>query len=181
MARLQSVGLRRIFLGLESFDHNQLRDYRKNISVWQNLKALLILSRLNIAVTASVILANACTTFWQLIRQFIMLRELQRRYFCRPGYEISINNRLEIYRGSALYREYREQGRLIRDHYRKGIHYRLKFFTCLRLQLFVLENKLYFKMVNLGKFIKKLWSQLKWRKKTSLSRPATGLLKLLRE
>ena len=142
MRRLQSAGLKRVFLGLESFDDKHLQHYRKNISAHQNLKALITLYQLKIDVVASVILANAYTTLWDLVKQFIMLFELKRRYFNSPNCRISINKKIEIYRGGAIYREYRQKGLLTKDNYLTGYDYKLKFWTGFRLGLFGFEEKI---------------------------------------
>ncbi|MBN2365994.1 MAG: hypothetical protein JXL67_07485, partial [Calditrichaeota bacterium] len=132
----------RVFIGLESFDQKQLQRFRKGISVRQNLKAVITLYRLKIDVLASLILADAYTTFLDIIHQFIVLYELRRRYFNSPQCRISLNRRIEIYRGSPLYREYKQAGLLTRDHYLHGYDYRMKFLTRLRLKLFDLEAAL---------------------------------------
>lgn len=139
MQRLKQVGLQRVFLGLESFDDRHLQRMRKNITVRQNLRALIILYRLKIDVIASVILADAFTTLRSLISQFITLFELRRRYFNSRHCQISVNHQVLLYQGSRLCREYREQGLLTRDHYLQGYDYRLKFWTGFRLRLFRLE------------------------------------------
>jgi anaerobic magnesium-protoporphyrin IX monomethyl ester cyclase len=139
MTVLKEAGLKRVFIGLESFDDKQLQRFRKNISVRQNLKALIILYQLKIDVLASVILADAFTSLMDVVKQFVVLYELRRRYFNSPQCQISVNRRIEIYRGSTIYEEYRSGGILTRDHYLQGYSYRLKFLTGLRLTLFDLE------------------------------------------
>ena len=96
MLRLKSVGLKRVFLGLESFDQEQLQRYNKGITVRQNLRALRILFRLKIDVIASVILADAHTTVYDLLKQFAVLFRLTRRYFNSRHCRLSINKKLEI-------------------------------------------------------------------------------------
>lgn len=139
MAVLKEVGLKRVFIGLESFDDKQLQRFRKNISVRQNLKALIILYQLKIDVLASVILADAFTSLMDVIKQFVILYEMRRRYFNSSQCQISVNRRIEIYPGSTIYEEYRSKGILTCDHYLQGYSYRVKFWTGLRLKLFDLE------------------------------------------
>ena len=142
MKKLKSVGLQSVFLGLESFDEKQLKRFRKRISVRQNLKAVITLYQLKIDVVASVILADAYTTIRDIIKQFVILFELKRRYFNSPNCQISINQRIEVYRGSAIYSEYRKKGLLTSDHYMENYEYRLKFWTGFRLKMFDLEARL---------------------------------------
>ena len=146
MSRLQSVGLKRVFLGLESFDPKQLQRYNKGISVRQNFKALRLLYTMKIDVIASVILADAHTTLFDLLKQFSVLFRLTRRYFNSKNCQISINKKLEVYRGSRVYQEYKQQGLLTRDDYLLGYDFKLKFLTDLRLRILAVEEKtgLYF-------------------------------------
>lgn len=142
MSILKEAGLKRVFIGLESFDEKQLQRYRKRISPRQNLKAVITLYRLKIDVLASVILADAFTSLLDVVKQFVVLYELRRRYFKSQQCQISVNRRIEIYRGSKIYQEYRARGILTQDHYLHGYAYRLKFLTNLRLKLFDLEIKI---------------------------------------
>ena len=140
MARLKSVGLQRVFLGLESFDEKQLKRFNKNISVRQNLKAVMRLYQLKIDIIASVILADAYTTLWDLLNQFVVLFELKRKYFNSKKCRISVNKKMDIYRGSSTYIDYKSKGLLIEDHYIDGIKYRLKLGTYLRLRMLAFEE-----------------------------------------
>ena len=142
MRRLKSVGLQRVFLGLESFDEKQLQRFKKRISVRQNLKAVITLYRLKIDVIASVILADAFTTLREVVKQFMVLFELRRRYFNSNQCQISVNEKIEVYPGSFIYQEYKRLGLLTRDHYLRGYDYRLRFFTAIRLKLFQFEARL---------------------------------------
>ena len=139
--RLKSVGLQRVFLGLESMDAKQLQRYGKRVSVRQNLKAIIILNKFHVAVIASVILADAFTSLKDLLRQFIFLFELRRRYFKSKNCRISVNKKLEIYRGSAVYQEYKNKKLLTRDDYLSGIDFKLPFTTAIRLKIFAIEEK----------------------------------------
>jgi anaerobic magnesium-protoporphyrin IX monomethyl ester cyclase len=162
MARLQSVGLQRVFLGLESFDEQQLKRFNKRITVRQNLRALITLYQLKIDVLASVILADAYTTIWDLVKQFITLFELRRRYFNSNKCQISVNNKLEVYRGSAVYREYKSKGLLTRDHYMEDYAYKLNFWTNFRLKLFELEGRAGRLILRPGKVFQNLIGTLRW-------------------
>jgi len=148
MRRLKSAGLQRVFLGLESFNQKQLDRLQKGVSIRQNLKALITLYRLEIDVIASVILSDAFTSLREVIDQFFILVQLRRRYFNSRRCQISINQKIEIYRGSLIYQQYKQQGLLSRDHYLDGYDYHLKLGTYLRLKLFDLE-------ASLSRFIRK--------------------------
>jgi len=141
MRCLQTVGLKRVFLGLESFDPNQLQRYQKGISVRQNLRALHILKSEKIDVIASVILADAYTTLYDLLKQFAVLFRLTRRYFNSRECQISVNKKLEVYRGSQVYREYKEKGLLTKDNYLEGYDFKLKPLTNWRLKVLTIEER----------------------------------------
>jgi len=162
MQRLKSAGLQRVFLGLESFDDRQLQRMKKNISVHQNLKALITLYQLKIDVLASVILADAFTTLRDLINQFVTLFELRRRYFNSRQCQISVNHQIQVYPGSLVYREYRDKGLLTRDHYLKGYDYRLKFWTGLRLKLFRIEARVSQVLLKPVKTLRLIWGAVSW-------------------
>jgi anaerobic magnesium-protoporphyrin IX monomethyl ester cyclase len=171
MARLKSVGLQRVFLGLESFDDQQLKRFNKCTSVRQNLRALITLYQLKIDVLASVILADAYTTIKDLIQQFITLFELRRRYFNSNKCQISVNNQLEVYRGSAVYREYKSKGLLTTDHYLGGNNYNINFLTNIRLKMFELEGKAGRLILKPRKVIQNLLSTLQWYYNQLLGNP----------
>ena len=161
MSRLKSVGLQRVFLGLESFDENQLKRFNKNISVRQNLKAVIRLYQLKIDVIASVILADAHTTLWDLLNQFVALFELKRKYFNSKNCQISVNKKMDIYRGSSIYYEYKNKGILTEDHYINGIKYRLKIWTSIRLQILALEELISSMIYNPRLFVNRLLQKYK--------------------
>jgi anaerobic magnesium-protoporphyrin IX monomethyl ester cyclase len=163
LARLKSVGLRRVFLGLESFDEKQLQRFGKRVSVRQNLKALITLYQLRIDVIASVILADAYTTLGDLVKQFIFLFELRRRYFNSQNCQISVNKKIELYRGSAIYKDYKKKGLLTKDHYLKEYKYKLKFWTHIRLNLFSLETFFSRVVLNPIQFLNYLGKAFDWQ------------------
>ncbi len=140
MQTLKSAGLKKIFLGIESFDPKQLVRFNKRITQRQNLKALILLYRMKIDVTVSIILADAYTGFGDLIKQFVFLFELKNRYFNSPLCKISVNKKLEVYRGSAVYHEYKAKGLIKKDHYLGEITYRMKFWTAFRIMLYNIEE-----------------------------------------
>jgi len=142
MILLKNIGLQRVFLGIESFNEAQLIRYNKGISVYKNIKSLITLYKLKIDVITSVILADAHTTLIELLQHFYILYRLRKRYFNSSYCRISINNSIEVYRGSDIYRQYKTNGLLETDDYMHGYHYRLKFWTRWRLKLLDFEEKL---------------------------------------
>ena len=163
MSLLKDAGLQRVFLGLESFDPKQLQRYRKGITVRQNLKAVITLYNLKIDVIASVILADAYTTLWDLLKQFVIIFELRRRYFNSPNCQISVNKKLEIYRGSSVYQDYKANGLLTKDNYFEGYDFKLKLWTDIRLKLFTLEENLGRLILKPGEVMKNMIKSLQWR------------------
>ena len=155
MQKLKSIGLQGIFLGIESFDQAHLDRYNKDTTVYQNLRAIIILYQLRIEFVISIILADAFTRLRDLIVQFYVLYKIQHRYFFNKNCKISINQKLEIYRGSTLYEQYRAMGLLYKDDWYEGYDYQLKFLTELRLKLIKLEGRLYTQWRNFQSDIKK--------------------------
>jgi radical SAM superfamily enzyme YgiQ (UPF0313 family) len=142
MKKLKSIGLQAVFLGIESFDQKHLDRYNKDTTVLTNLKAIITLYQLRIEFIISIILADAFTTLRDMIPQFYLLWKIQRRYFFNQNCKLSINQKLEIYRGSTLYEQYKALGLLYKDDWYEGYDYKLKFFTQLRLDLINLENRI---------------------------------------
>lgn len=132
---LKDAGLQRMFLGVESFDQAHLQRFNKGTTVRQNLKAIILLKKLKIDCIISVILADAFTRLSDLIKQYVLLFWISRRFFNSRDSKISINEKLEIYRGSALYHQYKKQDLLTDDNWFTGYRYRLKMLTALRLKL----------------------------------------------
>ncbi len=143
---LKSAGLRRVFLGIESFDQAHLDRFNKGTTVSQNIRAIILLKQLQIDCIVSVILADAHTRLRDLLLHFYTLFRIRRRYFNSNRSRISINEQLEIYRGSALYRQYKQAGLLTRDNWATGYRYQLKMMTALRLNLARAEKFLWIKI-----------------------------------
>lgn len=141
--QLKKSGVRRIFLGIESFDQDQLDRFGKGTTVRQNVRALILLKQMKIDCIVSVILADAFTGLFTLIKQFFILFRLQQRYFYSRNCKISINEKLELYRGSCIYQHYKNAGLLTCDHWFHGYKYRVKLLTALRLKLVRLEKQIY--------------------------------------
>jgi hypothetical protein len=89
-----------------------------------------------------VILADAYTGLWDLLQQFMLLFQLRRKYFNSRKCQISINKKMDVYRGTAVYAQYKQAGILTRDDYLQGYDYRLKLLTRWRLGLYDLEERL---------------------------------------
>ena len=142
MLLLKSIGLQRVFLGIESFNKAQLERFNKKITVYRNLKALITLYKLKIDVITAVILADAYTTLTELLEHFYLLYQLRKRYFNSDYCRISVNKQIEVYRGSMLYKQYKTNDLLTTDNYMDGCNYRLRFWTNLRLKLLEFEEKL---------------------------------------
>jgi radical SAM superfamily enzyme YgiQ (UPF0313 family) len=140
MLVLKSIGLQRVFLGIESFNEAQLKRFNKKITVFRNIKSLIILYRLKIDVITAVILADAFTTLSELLEHFYMLYLLRKRYFNSRYCRISISNKIEIYRGSNLYHQYKTNGLLKTDNYLIGYTYHLRFFTNIRIKVLAFEK-----------------------------------------
>jgi hypothetical protein len=87
-----------------------------------------------------VILADAETTLYDLLKQFSVLFRLTRRYFNSRKSQISVNKKIEIYRGSKIYHDYKTRDLLTKDDYLTGYDFRLKRSTDWRLKLLTAEE-----------------------------------------
>jgi anaerobic magnesium-protoporphyrin IX monomethyl ester cyclase len=151
LSYLKRSGLQRVFLGIESFDQDHLDRFGKGTTVRQNLKAIIRLKQMKIDCIISLILADAFTRLRTLIKQYYVLFIMQRKFFNSSNCKISINERLELYRGSDLYRQYKQAGLLTRDHWLDGYNFRLKRLTAWRLYMARLEKKIYHNLSTRGK------------------------------
>lgn len=92
---LQSVGLRSVFVGVESVDPNDLKVYRKGNTQRANTKAINILDKYNIKYTISMIMFNPLTSKQSILSNIRFLKDID--YF--PRNPVSL---LNLYEGTDL-------------------------------------------------------------------------------
>lgn len=113
--RLRQVGLRRVFLGVESGVQAALDRMGKGITVADNLRALRVLEELGLEAIPGFILFDHGTTLAELEENLAFLARtgiLSRAFNSR----MDILNRLEVYPGTPVEEELRARG-LLRGHY----------------------------------------------------------------
>jgi histone acetyltransferase (RNA polymerase elongator complex component) len=154
---LKYAGLQRVFLGIESFDQAHLDRFNKQTTVRQNLKAIIMLKKLKIDTIVSVILTDAQTGLFDLVKQFVFLYWIRKRFFNSDDSKISVNEKLEINRGSPLYDQYKSKKLLTRDDWLDGYDYRLKLLTALRLKLIGAEKHTVKLIIDIKTALKKLF------------------------
>jgi anaerobic magnesium-protoporphyrin IX monomethyl ester cyclase len=101
IAALHAVGLRSVFVGVESVAADDLVAYRKGLRAERNWAAVEILNRYGLEYTLSMIMFNPATTPQSILDNVAFLR--WARYY--PRNPLSI---LNLYEGTDLLERYRE-------------------------------------------------------------------------
>lgn len=113
--RLGQVGLRRVFLGMESGVQAALDRMSKGITVADNLRALCVLEELGLEAVPGFILFDHGTTLGELEENLAFLARtgiLSRAFNSR----MDVLNRLEVYPGTPVEEELRARSRLRGDY-----------------------------------------------------------------
>jgi len=115
-AYLKSIGLFRVFLGVEAGTAEALRRLGRGQTLLDNVRALRIVDRLDIHTCFNLLLYNPDSTLEDVAANVAFLRDHPRNpmNFCRT----------EIYAGTPLERRLRAQGRLLGDAW--GYDYRIR-------------------------------------------------------
>lgn len=71
----KEVGLKRVFVGIESFVERQLKYYRKKASVNDNIKALRILKEIGLEVSLGFVPYDPYVTIDEIIKNFTVVKE----------------------------------------------------------------------------------------------------------
>lgn len=114
-AYLKSMGLFRVFLGIEAGSPRSLKDLHRGQTREQNEKALEIVNRLDIHTCFNLLLLNPESTEEDFKTNVAFLR-------AHPGNPMNFC-RTEIYAGTPLERKLRREGRLLGDYW--GYDYRI--------------------------------------------------------
>lgn len=112
-ARLKSMGLFRVFLGIEAGSASSLRNLGRGQSLDDNVRALRVVNELDLHACFNLLLFNPESTLGDVAANIEFLRQHARNpmNFCRT----------EVYAGTPLERRLREQGRLQGDYW--GLDY----------------------------------------------------------
>ncbi|MCD6551737.1 radical SAM protein [Thermotoga sp.] len=134
---LKESGLRRVFLGLESGSQSMLNRFRKDVTVEQNLRALEILSKLDLYVSPGFIMFDDRTSLEELQENVRFLRTI-RQITGKKIRPVDITTKLLPLSGTEFERYLKEKGKYrgdvfsfnykIEDPSVRFIYYFLKFF-----------------------------------------------------
>ncbi|MFO0566852.1 MAG: radical SAM protein [Polyangiaceae bacterium] len=113
-ARLREMGVFRVFLGIEAGTPESLRRLGRGQTLEDNLRALEILTRLDIHTCFNLLVLNPDSTLEDLAGNVAFLRAHPEHAmnFCRT----------EIYAGTPLERRLRKEGRLLGDYWGYDYH-----------------------------------------------------------
>lgn len=106
----KSVGLERVFIGLESGDEATLRDYRKSSRIQHNLNSVAKLRDAGISLQAGFIMFTPDSTPEEIVENINFLNEVDQAHFSR-----GFVNSLHVYPGTKCFSHYYERGLLSFD------------------------------------------------------------------
>jgi anaerobic magnesium-protoporphyrin IX monomethyl ester cyclase len=112
---LQSMGLFRVFLGIEAGTERSLRALGRGQTVGENERAIDVVSALGLHMCFNLLLLNPDSTLEDMAANVAFLRR-------RPDHPMNFC-RTEIYAGTPLARKLRGEGRLLGDYF--GYDYRI--------------------------------------------------------
>ena len=102
--KMHSIGLERVFLGIDAGNEQDLKRFAKQTSLEAAVRAVAILRALGIGFQAGLIMFNPTTTLQQIEQNLAFLESCEL-----GGYDV-LMNRLKLYRGSPLLHYYNELG-----------------------------------------------------------------------
>lgn len=118
LGRLKEVGLKRVFVGFESFCQRQLSFYNKGVTVEQNKRAFQILAENEIPIIMGFMVLEPYVTIEELIENVRILDELQYyKYICDSNLPISLYPKVIPYYGTRLYQYYKKNNLLQNDNF----------------------------------------------------------------
>jgi len=124
LVRLQQVGLRDVYLGIESGNESGLKVLNKRTSVATNRHAVALLKRLRLRYEYGFMLFDPSSTFDTVLENVAFLRAIGG-----PGAAPIPFGKMVPYAGTEIERQLREEGRLIGDDLRPDYY-----FTSVRVQ-----------------------------------------------
>ena len=113
---LKAAGLESVFVGVESGSQRELDLFNKRTTISQNLNALQILHDLDIHFLMGLILFDPYTEMEDVKANFRFLHETQPLWSSK-GNILSVENRVEVYKGTPVYDQLDKEGRLEGDYF----------------------------------------------------------------
>ena len=121
--KLKSVGLKRVFLGVESGHENGLKRFNKKITVEKSLKAIATLQNLGLEFTVALILADPWTNYEEFETNLNFMRKIRNTYD-KDKLILSVSPKIVVHKYTAIYEKLKAEGRLLGDWF-KGYTYEL--------------------------------------------------------
>jgi radical SAM superfamily enzyme YgiQ (UPF0313 family) len=121
--KLKTLGLVKVFVGVESGHQRGLDTFAKETSVAMNNQALATLRDLNLMYDVGFILIDPYTTYDELRQNLLYLRE-QHRLIKRRGSYLSVTTSLMAFSGTPIYDRLVRERRLFGD-YLNGYYYHI--------------------------------------------------------
>ncbi|MFC1557941.1 B12-binding domain-containing radical SAM protein [candidate division KSB1 bacterium] len=121
--KLKSIGLRRVFLGVESGHENGLKRFNKKITVEKSLKAIATLQNLGLEFTVALILADPWTNYEEFETNLNFMKKI-RNTFDKDKLILSVSPKIVVHKYTAIYERLKTEGRLLGDWF-KGYTYEL--------------------------------------------------------
>lgn len=106
--KLKKVGLRGVFLGIESFSQRVLNTFNKRVTVQDNINAIMLLHGLRITVWMGFIMFDMYTTLDEIRKNIEVLKKINYfRYFNydRPLSGDRLASPLKLYNGTSMLKE----------------------------------------------------------------------------
>jgi len=122
-SKLKSVGLKRVFIGVESGHENGLKRFNKKITVEKSLEAIKLLQNLDLEYTVALILADPWTNYGEFETNLKFMRKIKDS-FDRSKLILSVSPRIVVHKYTDIYEKLKEEGRLLGDWF-KGYTYEI--------------------------------------------------------
>jgi radical SAM superfamily enzyme YgiQ (UPF0313 family) len=122
-SKLKSVGLNRVFIGVESGHQNGLKRFNKKITVAKSIEAINTLQNLGLEFTVALILSDPWTNYEEFETNLKFMRKIKDS-FDRSKLILSVSPRIVVHKYTAIYEKLKEEGKLLGDWF-KGYTYEI--------------------------------------------------------
>lgn len=170
--RLKTLGLEKVFVGIESGHQRGLDTFDKETTVEMNDQALATLRELGLKYDMGFILIDPYTTYEELQQNLLYLLEHKKLIKERGSY-LSVTPSLVAYGGTPIYDRLVSERRLLGDYF-NGFYYQIADKDVRRF-LFIMEKVLSNCLLRIFHWLLFAWKDLRCHiKSTFNSRPAAG-------
>jgi radical SAM superfamily enzyme YgiQ (UPF0313 family) len=121
--KLKSVGLKRVFIGVESGHENGLKRFNKKITVGKSIEAINTLQNLGLEFTVALILSDPWTNYEEFETNLKFMKII-RDSFDRSKLILSVSPKIVVHKYTEIYEKLKEEGKLLGDWF-KGYTYEI--------------------------------------------------------